>query len=348
METEVYNPVEPNYYNYKGKNFLISELPNEIKNYDTIFACCYSVNNEGKYPFTRFLLNNTFYDSTLNLPCVPVFKNFDSEELINFSKVCLFGLLSGNDFENFNENISFSGFYEWNGNLYLFYDISHCTLNFNDTYTNNNLWLVLIDEIINEKKLCHMNVNEDVTNFFIQNDAFCFLNDKNDNSYEIPVVGFVKKPLNKVNFTYTFGQTQSNKNEILGPHYYFTNFKNCFKPEDDNVNEKNGIVRFALFTGATRYIENFQDDKIDDSEIKKQRLNDVNLNQNLERLTMRISDHDGKWSEDYDSVFLGDIELDNGEIFNNHKLALKDYNQQIPLSFHFIRTSNNEKEYLIH
>ena len=27
------------------------------------------------------------------------------------------------------------------------------------------------------------------------------------------------------------------------------------------------------------------------------------LNQNLERLTMRVSDHDGKWTENYDCAF---------------------------------------------
>ena len=57
----------------------------------------------------------------------------------------------------------------------------------------------------------------------------------------------------------------------------------------------------------------------------------------FEVLTMKISDHDGKWSEYYDSVFLGKIELDNGFYFKNAPIiVLKDYHQQIPLSYHYI------------
>ena len=52
---------------------------------------------------------------------------------------------------------------------------------------------------------------------------------------------------------------------------------------------------------------------------------------------MRISDHVGKWGENYDSVFLGKIELDNGEYLKNTPIyVLKEYEQQIPLSYHFI------------
>jgi len=346
MENEEYNPVEPNYYNYKGTGFLVSELPNEVNTYNCIYACCYNVNNEGKYPFLRFLFTNSFINKEMNFPIVPAFKNFENCELINFTKVCLFGLFMLNDFEQFNNNINFNGFYEWNNNLYMFYNITECKLEITDIYSNNKLWLLLMDEIINEKKMCNMNIDDGVINFFIKNDAMCFLNDKNDNSYEIPIVGFVKKPLNKVNFTYTFGQIQSNKNEIFGGHYYFTNFINCFNVENETF-EKSGIVRFALFTGATKYIENYQCDKIDESEIKKQRLMDNTLNQNLERLTMRITDHDGNWSDYYDSVFLGNIELDNGEIFKNNMIVLKEYNQQIPLSYHFIEPSKTEEDYLI-
>jgi len=346
MENEEYNPVEPNYYNYKGNGFLVSDLPSEVNNYNFIYACCYNVNNEGKYPFLRFLCTNSIINRKLNFPIVPVIKNFENCELINYTKVYLFGLFMLDDLQKFNNNINFNGFYEWNNNLYMFYNITECKLEINDIYSNNNLWLLLIDEIINEQKMCNIDIDYCVINFFIQNDAMCFLNDKNDNSYEIPIVGFVKKPLNKLNFTYTFGQIQSNKNEMLGGYYYFTNYINCFDI-DNTTFEKDGIVRFALFTGAIKYIENYQCDKIDESEIKKQRLNDNNLNQQIERLTLRITDHDGKWCEYYDSVFLGNIELDNGEIFKNHMIVLKDYNQQIPLSYHFIKPSKSKEDYLI-
>ena len=66
----------------------------------------------------------------------------------------------------------------------------------------------------------------------------------------------------------------------------------------------------------------------------------------MEVLTMRISDHDGKWSEHNDSVFLGKIELDNGSYLKNTPIiVLKDYHQQIPLSYHYIDKSYLHEKY---
>ena len=344
MENEDYHPVQPNYYNYKAKNYLTSDMSQPIHMYDNIHTCCYSVNNLGKYPFMRFLLTNSLLNKTLNFPQIPVFKNFDSEELINFSKIGLFGLLMLENFEFFNSNVLFNGFYEYNNNLYMFFDITECNIDINDVYGNNNLWMVLLDEILNHKNICNIDIDSSVTNFFTFNDFLCFLENEDRDSYELPVVGYVKKPECKLNFTYIFGESKSDKNSLLGPYYYFTPFNSIFQENnDENKNNKYGVVRFALFTGNTKYIENHLNDPVDESEIKKQRLNDEKINQNLEHLTMRISDHDGKWAETYDSSYLSNVELDNGVIFNKTILVLKEYEQQIPLSYHFI--SNKEENF---
>ena len=344
MENEEYNPVEPNYYNYKAKDFLTSEISNDIINYSNIYACCYDVNNNGKFPFMRFLLTNSIMNKTLYFPQIPVFKNFDSNELINFSKIGIFGLLMLDEFDYFNANIKFDGFYEYDDKLYLFFDITNCKAEINDIYSNNNLWFTLIDEILNQKRICDIPIDSKVTEFFTLNELFCFLEDKNNNSYEIPIVGYVRKPENKLNFTYIFGEIKSDKNSILGPYYYFTDYDKIFK---NKYEDKSGIVRFALFTGVTKYIENHENDLIDDSEIKKERLKDNNLNQNLENLTMRISDHDGKWAESYDSACIKNIELDNGQLFDETIITIKEYEQQIPLSYHFINKTSEEIQSIV-
>ena len=52
---------------------------------------------------------------------------------------------------------------------------------------------------------------------------------------------------------------------------------------------------------------------------------------------MRITDYDGKWTEDYDSVYLGKVELDDGNFIKETPLiVVKNYNQQYPLSYHYI------------
>ena len=328
-------------YFYKGETFLSKSFDSDITNYNSVFICPYTINNISKFPFIRFLLIKNIFE--LEFIQVPILEKMNSDEFLNFSKLCLFNLLNSIDDRNYINEINFKGYYEYNNNLYLFFDITKCELNINDIYQSNLFWFTLLDEILNHKHLCNIQINKNITDFFVNNDAFCFLLNNDDNSYEIPIVGYVEKEEKKLNFTYIFGESRSDINSILGPFYYFTNFFEAFKNryiKDENneqKNVKNGIVRFALFTGITKYIENQINDTIDDSQIKQDRLKDINLDQNIERLTMRISDYDGKWSkENYDSVYLGNLELDNGALLDKPIIVLKDYDQQIPLSYHYI------------
>jgi hypothetical protein len=115
-------------------------------------------------------------------------------------------------------------------------------------------------------------------------------------------------------------------------------------------NENDCIVRFALFTGKVKYIENNVNDPNDKSETKQKKLEDDDSNdKNIERLTMRITDHDGNWAYNYDSIYLGNIELDDGSIYKNSMTVVKEYEQQIPLSYHYVNkiSSNNSTIYSI-
>jgi len=357
MENEEYNPELPNYYNYKpketGKLKLLFDFPLDINAINT-YICAYDVNNDGKYPFQRFILTNDTLHETLEFPKIKFLKEQSNTDILNFSKVVLFGYVMQNDFDDFdtfNEKLEFNGyFYDNEGdNLYLFYDITKCRIQLNDIEKyNNRVWLVLLDEIMNCKHLCNMKINKNVTNFFNLNDDFCFLLDENNNSYEIPLVSYVGKPVNKLNFTYIFGETMRNKNSILGPFYYFTDYFNAFdEAVKYNDFKKSGLVRFALFVGRVKYIENFLNDNNDISETKKHRLEDNTLDKNMEQLLMRISDHDGKWRHSYDSAHLGCIELDNGIFLDKPTVVVKEYNQQIPLSYHYIDKKTVKNEYLI-
>jgi hypothetical protein len=106
------------------------------------------------------------------------------------------------------------------------------------------------------------------------------------------------------------------------------------------------MVRFALFTGITKYMENGLNDPIDESIIKKERMNDPSLNQLYESLTSRITDHDGLWTREYESIYLENIELDNGTYLQNTPiLVIKEYHQQVPLSWHFINKTKLGNEF---
>jgi len=245
------------------------------------------------------------------------------------------------------DDINYNGYYIFNSNIYLFYDITKCDLQLYDIYHNNSVWLVLADEIVNHKHMCNIPIHDNAVNLLSNNEELCFLVDENNKNYEIPIVGYVPKYQNNLSFTYTFGQTTSYKNGIFGPFFYFSDFFTSFLKYNieepylpvsikDNCSDKKGLVRFALFLGANKIIENYPNDTSDESDIKTQRLTDPKLDTKIEQLTMRISDHDGVWANNYDSVYLGPTELDDGAYMKCNLLAIKKYNQQVPLSYHYI------------
>jgi hypothetical protein len=360
IENDNYCPEEPLYYNYDIKQKLnqnVEPLFVDTDEYSSIIIIAYRVNTNGKFPFLEYMLINNSFDNKLELPTLSLFNSLNKHNLLSYSKVYLSNFISVTNFENFNETVNFSGFYELNSRLYLFFDITACDYMLDETYSSSICRFAISDEIINHKNVCNIPVDEETIDFFIKNDFVNYLKDKNNESYEIPIIGFVGKSTPaKLNFTHTFGQTVSDKTKILGPYYYFTNFQKAIRKggwsknyEEEKVfnaiiTEKNngkyikgGIVRFALFMGRTKCIENMPNDPIDESEIKQSMLNDTSRNKNFEIQTLRISDHDGNWTNEYDSAYLGNIELDDGNLLKNTPIyVIKDYNQQIPLTKHYI------------
>lgn len=331
------------YYNYNIKKSLKTDSDDiNLGLYQTLHICCYEICNESVEPFLKFLLTPNIRFS-LSFPQIIII-DLPMEYLLEEVKMNLVNLLNVNNIQLFEDKLVVNGFYEYNNELYLFLDITECKIVINDVYSTSDAWMAIIDEIINLKKICNLNIDDKPYTFFNNNPDFCVLLNENEEPYETPLALFVGKGENKLNFTYVFGETAKNKDAILGPFYYFTNFQNAVKEGYELNNEKNtkcGIVRFAIFIGKTKYIENLPNDEIDQSEIKRGRLLDSELNILKEQLTMRISDHDGKWSEKYDSCYLGKLMLDNGLYLEGMPhFVIKNYNQQFPLSYHFINKNN--------
>jgi len=281
--------VESKYYNYRVKNLLSKDIetirtPDQYKN---IILCVYLINNNGKLPFLQYLLANNGYDA-LTLPKLPLYSSFNKANLVPYSEVYLSGILQSTQFEQFSNDISFDGFYEFNDDIYLFFDITKCQINIDETYLSNQVRFGLIDEIVNHKNICNIKIDFNTSFFFTQNILTNYLYDEQNKPYETPVVGFVGKPTEqKVNFVMMFGESAKDKLAILGPYFYFTSFQRAIRqcgfytPETNNGKmltdengkyKKGGLIRFALFIGKTKYIENTPNDPIDNSEIKKQRM----------------------------------------------------------------------------
>jgi FkbM family methyltransferase len=135
------------------------------------------------------------------------------------------------------------------------------------------------------------------------------------------------------------------KKEVLIKH------KNAIKNFgwlNDEV-ECGGLVRCALFLGKMKVPLNQQGDAIDESDATKYMLmhNDENsADYKKIKMMLRVSDRDGAWTKNYDSVFLGKFDLDDGTVFNDYPLwVIKEWSQQIVLSSHIIDKTTLDKSW---
>ena len=359
-ENELYNEtknndkeiiIEDNYYYYEALECLEQDIEEYLLNnfINKVTIAAFQINNEKKYPFLSYLLCKNPFDDSFNLPCIPLnYQSVNTTNIITMTQIFVLSVLNLENSKDHLDLLEFKGFYVINSEMYIFYDLTKTILKIK--YAFDDICFGLISEILNNQSICNTPINDEVTNFFLNNTDFCFLKNKDNTTYEMPVVCYVGKSGHMLYFTYVFGVSKSENDALFGPYYYFTNYENAIKQIEYTSSQNNnlvkgqekknvtGVIRFALFMEKLKFIQNLQTDELDDSEIKKERLNDPQLDTNFEKLTMRISDHDGKWERNYDSVFLGnDIELDNGEKMNNvPMIVVKEYEQQMPLSHHVI------------
>jgi hypothetical protein len=332
-----YEPVEPNYYDYKAVNNLDKNIDHLLSNNQilSIHILAFEVNNEAKNPFLKYFLHKNESTEVLDFLTLYFSEEFTNTNLIELhSKIYLYTFLNLTNFNNFLETINYKGCYIENNKLYIFYDLTNCKIQLNDIYKDSKIWVCLLDELVNENKVCDFNVSPSVADFFVNNFEFCFLYNKNNEMYNLPIAGYVAKEDRLLNFTYVFGVSKSNANEAFGSYYYFTNYDNVLNHlnllrdrEKEKLNKKVGIVRFALFLENANFIDNYPTGN------DLETLNRQN--------TSNINNYDNLWENKYDSIFLGNIELNDGKILNDVPLiVLKNYEQQSPLSYHYINKSN--------
>ena len=355
------------YYNYSAIDKLDKSIDDDtMKTYcKKINICCYIVDNKNRIPFLKYLLPRLPLFEVLTFPQIDTtIYDFDTNKLVEFIKCYMFNLLHLRSDPEFMTNCVYKGYQIYNNELYTFFDLTQCNIEENE-YFGNDIWFGLIDEIINTRHICNYPIFNPVTDFFTNNPDFLFLMDENNNEYEIPIVAYVGKSDRKLQFTYVFGQCKEEIKSILGPHYYFTDFKNAVRQggwsktgkeeivhgilQTDNEYGryiKGGVIRFVLFLGRTKIIQNMPDDEIDNSDIKKEMLEDTNNDSKYERMIMRISDYNGEWAKEKESVYLGRVELDDGTYLKDTPtFVVKDFNQQLPLSYHYIDKSCLKEEF---
>jgi hypothetical protein len=281
-------------YTYSGLNIL-NKNNTFNRTFETVYVCAYKINTDAMIPFIQYLL---YTNNTLSFPS---FKYTNSSTIINDTILLISILLKSPSID-----CTYNGHLTMDDDLYLFFDIS------NETITGQKLWLSLIDEIVNYYNICNFQIESIVSNLFLNNNQLLTLHDANGNQFETPVVAYSGQHDSMLNFTFVFGVSD---NETSG-NYYFTDYIHSIKsggwsktnlPEikygklitDNEFGRyiKGGIVRFVLFLGKNKIINN--------TEL---------LNTN--------------WTTKFDSIYYNKLDTPTW--------IVSKLDQQYPLSYHYI------------
>ena len=331
-------------YIYKINDVVITD---EI-NYDNedVFICIYNVIINDIYnPMLLYLL---YKDPESNILYFPTTKC--NLKMINNTLDVLF--------QNSSSIPIYKGYKDIHGTKYLFYqnidEIKITHQKYNDLW-----WWTSIHEIINTNKILNFSIDSSVTVIFEKLTPLLNLFDKQNRKLIIPFIGYYGNYYTYINFIAMFGANKSTPFASCGPYYYFTNYIDSARSaiwsstknplyvnnelltiNDYGLYKKGCIVLFALFTNNTKYFLNKEDDSDDESEITKR----LSINDEYIQKSLKIRDTDGKWSHSYDSAFIGtsNINIVKNNKERNYRInsqhVIKKYNQQFPLSYHYVNT----------
>lgn len=299
-------------YNYDFALNVLSTDMEDFKSthfYGKVYLVPYCITIGGLYPFIQFI---TYYSGTFteNKEFINIIKFYEffyspfvnitesSNKLLNLA---LIHLTDGTttDFSKY-----FKGYINKSDDIFLFYDLTE--INKDPTVTNiNHTWLLHSCEIL-DKHSYNTPIDIIVTDFFTEHSYFMYLRDEKNELYELPQIGYSGSSFKSSEFRSVFGNPSSNDEEsIFGKYYYFVDYNTALEEAKSEKNvigkerKYGGLNRYALFGGKTT---SFTDFSVKASE---------------EGLS-------NDWSESYDSIYLEGL------------LVLKNYEQQVPVSYHLV------------
>ena len=252
--------VENKEYEYKGIANL-TEL-----NENTFFEpgtktrlICYHIHNK-KMPFIQFMLYNhqpiPFLNSIQELQ-FPLLNNNSHMAIYDYVLEFVYIHLLSQNCENLEiENIEIKGSYDYNFTKYIFVDISKITMENILLDRSSKIWFALPTEIINNKHICNIKIDNEVINFFFYDPIFYTLYYNNNETYPYPDVVYEGSYFNKTLFQSVFGV--SKQNGKYGNCYYFkSSFENALKEGGWNKEGKSEYKYDKLITDNEfgRYIQ---------------------------------------------------------------------------------------------
>lgn len=337
-------------------DIIIKSNPQSKIYHKDIHLCIYNIDTNGILPFIQFLLYKSKNKKKEEL-FLPKFKFLNNKKTIKEQSDKKIETI----FSDWNKIPTYKGHIKYNNQIYMVYE--KITENTEASFKKrmDDWWWCISSEIVDSMEVLNFQIYDETSNFFFNNNQLLYVLDKNNKPYENPIIGYHGDYYKHINFITVFGINKSSQFASMGPFYYFSTFRKAltyalwyYKKEpltinnelvtiDDNgLYEKGGIVRFVLFTGKQKVFMNFNEDPDDKSSITKEE----EKTREYVSKTKKIRDTDGKWSEHFDSAFIGihSITLKDSTVNTKPTWVLKYFNQQLPLTYHYVDTTQTNLE----
>ena len=334
-------------YIYKLNSVLnTSDIP-DFKSDGLIHICIFQVcYNNVNHPFLLYLLNKDKNNNKLYFPHFTASKNIlaTSKKYIN------------EIFNDWKITPIFKGHINSNNNKYLFFEINYEYIAHKLTYKDSWWWTSLF-EIVNINTVLNFNIHNTVSSIFNKYPLLISLFNNKNNIISTPLIGYFGGYYTYISFITAFGLRKVSPEAYLGPYYYFDTYKGAGRYANWSYNRKEqsidnklittdhngrykygGIVRFVIFGNKTKFLLNRETDPEDDSKIST----DLASKVPFIKSTMKIRDVAGKWADDYDTVYVGSTKIKSEKYDDrvlNIQYAVKDYNQHLPITYHYVDTN---------
>jgi len=324
--------------------------------YKSIFFCIYRiVGSETENKFIQYLLYK--YTKKQNDICSFPFVKYNAKKGVEQQlKDFMSQTLQITKIMGWN----MKGFIESKNNIFVFIKLQSNLGKFsnqkNEKKRDDKLWWVLIDEICNHRKILNFPIDKIVTTLFLHNPLIIYLRDTKGNNKSIPRALFYGNAAQMIPFNFVFGPKQEDVNANYGPYYYLGSYKKAIRyggwspyymkekrkklpiTDDNGKWKKGGLARYAVYLGGkTKVILNHPNDT-------KTYNPDPNFLTKIFSFKTKIIDPKGIWAQqksphDYSSLYYGQIkipEIKGGVWRATPGWVTRNFNQQIPLTFHFI------------
>ena len=338
---------------YEGLDYLEIEMTSlflelnqtpEIKR--EIHICAYNINVSLQQPFIQYFLHKPYNLQQDSIESEFIFPHFQykSEEDVLMKSMTTIDVLCSSFYKD--TQFEFKGYLVNDTDIFMFFDCSHMIIDTLKMTKTNDLWLVTMDEIINHRKVCDFNINSSVVDIFYKYEKLVYLIDDKGEHYELPIIAYTICPNKRIDFISTFG-TSTCPSGIFGNHFYFTDYSSA--TQNFGNDQYIGLLRCILFLGKMKIVLNLNNDSVDTSDLVIQDLATTTENINTSdtssqsRLKQRITDYDSNWTLSFDSIYVGQIELDDGSILSDGPLwVVKKQNQYHIISSHVMKVIPNE------